>query len=1669
MHEHEYDKDRTRSPAKTARADYEYRMLAPGSVSMSSFLQRPEHPIPSGLTDYKLSPVPPDRAPIPQGDRGPEHGRSNAPRVVLLILPAKLAPGSVSMSSFLQRPENPIPSWFSGDAAVAAYQERQRQASAVRPEDQALGELLDATLERVRAKREAAAAASVAAPAGPAVDAQKPETHEAQRAEPSAPVRLPSSVQARMERAFDRRFADVELHPESAEVPAGQQAFTRGRHIHLESGVDPTSSRGEKVLAHELAHVAQQDGSGGRAGSRQELEREAARAATLAMQGQTARIALRAESSTAYAFSEDHDHEHKDDEHERTNPEDAHHAGADTHESAKHEGNPATEPGGELSAASVAEVSAVVPAEDTPGAAPGVGGGPAAKPQKEPPNVAAAKPEHGLSQLRGVRPDKLGPVLGEVHTAASADVATARAAQHANPPKQMSTGAAVSAKGATPDGATAKGAAPKHDTAKDTAPKDAPPVTAAAPAAKDAADRPVKGEVPGGEATKQATQGAAAEQQKTASEVITHVAQTITSWLGSWSSLFGTSDNANAKSPKMSEEESRQMAGSVDKIPTTTASVSTDTGPAPELAMKGEARTSADRDRAELEAKTASLETEGRADSRAPMGEDHIEATAPPEELTAMSLVAGMPAATPATAMPTLASAPSEEVGIVAQEQHGAEVDAALATASAGVSVERGKHAEHEAQARAESDAQLRELKTQADTDQAAARDAAHAEVGAARAQWQTEIDQKGADARKQGDKKVAEGMAQVEAEETKANAEAKRHIEEGRQKADQEKQKGEKEAADAKEKAKHKSSGFWGWAASKARAAFDGVKKAVSSAIDACRRAVKAVIEGAKKLAMAAIDLARKAINAAIKAIGAALLAISDVLLAAFPELKARFQGAIRKAVDKATAAVNRLADGLKQAVQKALDRLGAVLDQALQLLEKGINAIIDVANAVVQGAIKAAQAVVEMLGTWAKLIKDVVAGPGTWLGKLGSAVVDGIKNHLWSAFKTTVVEWFKAKVFELLGIGGIVLELLLEGGLTREHILEMAMDALLVAIPAALVAILIEKLVSMIVPAAGALMAIIEGLQAAWGTISRIIAAFAAFMAFLLAVKSGGAGPLFAAVLAGAAVVVLDFVANWLLKKLASAARKVGAKLKGLAEKFKSKRKAKKDAKAGKHHDEHDAHDQRSAKDHPGAHDHDSHDAKKPNHHDDGHDSKKPDKDKEHHDKADQALVERIAREAASAGWHHAKTASASRVQSHADLDSSIRRGARAPTGVRVDADVVAAGSSWHVKATATKGAHRATSSTGDGAALKAKSGATWYTSKNMHPLHQQILRDTAHELKRPGSSKPKDLQAVYNAKKALAHELQAKGQAKIDSRVQGIKFDITMEPFAGVQEDHQIKTRLLISPNYEELELNVPATGDDTFKELSERLQHEVMSKNPYHNQDVILAGCDKVATSLGVKWSTFPKGGGEGKELVLKFTANDATGKEKTYVCQIVQTHADDRCASCGQHMGVSEPHNIISRDRWQDAVNRTLVAIGLPDDRVSPLQVHITSFIQGKSGAFGGPQKQCPHCEAPGSVAKTGMRHPDDGRTLSLIQRGSLPNADTDPSIIGKQFGGTGATPHDLEAITAAHVKKVLGAVPRELTNVARTFAGDPVAAICDAAKRHVFVSTLETIVRTRAR
>src|SRR5262249_45346089 len=159
-----------------------------------------------------------------------------------------------------------------------------------------------------------------------------------------------------------------------------------------------------------------------------------------------------------------------------------------------------------------------------------------------------------------------------------------------------------------------------------------------------------------------------------------------------------------------------------------------------------------------------------------------------------------------------------------------------------------------------------------------------------------------------------------------------------------------------------------------------------------------------AQRLAAAVIDKARQAIVAALRWVGDRLIALGDRLLKDFPGLRDRFRKAINAVVDTATRAVNALAAGLTRAVQKVLDLLGKALDAYLGLLEKLYLAVVDVVAGVVQGYIKAAQAVLQAIGVFAVLIKDVAANPMQWIRNLGAAVVDGIRNHLWKALKDAI-----------------------------------------------------------------------------------------------------------------------------------------------------------------------------------------------------------------------------------------------------------------------------------------------------------------------------------------------------------------------------------------------------------------------------------------------------------------------------------------------------------------------------------------------------------------------------------------------------------------------------------------------------------------------------------------
>jgi Domain of unknown function (DUF4157) len=124
------------------------------------------------------------------------------------------------------------------------------------------------------------------------------------------PEPLPQALRARMERAFGQSFDHVRLHRDSP-VPAGWQAFTRGGDIYLgPDTVAPDSLDGERILAHELAHVAQQARPTifrERRPTIAALEADAHQASLQALAGQAAAVHLTAPAGLTLGYGDDPD------------------------------------------------------------------------------------------------------------------------------------------------------------------------------------------------------------------------------------------------------------------------------------------------------------------------------------------------------------------------------------------------------------------------------------------------------------------------------------------------------------------------------------------------------------------------------------------------------------------------------------------------------------------------------------------------------------------------------------------------------------------------------------------------------------------------------------------------------------------------------------------------------------------------------------------------------------------------------------------------------------------------------------------------------------------------------------------------------------------------------------------------------------------------------------------------------------------------------------------------------------------------------------------------------------------------------------------------------------------------------------------------------------------
>jgi hypothetical protein len=748
----------------------------------------------------------------------------------------------------------------------------------------------------------------------------------------------------------------------------------------------------------------------------------------------------------------------------------------------------------------------------------GGGGGGAAVPEKsapEAPDVSAEEPAAALAMVGGLPPVQLKQALTGVNAAVGRSAGEQRAELAANPPgMERPTGSPRNLHGKAPAPAASAGQSAKklEQTAegrdKPTPQPDALPEPPPSPA-ESISEPNVSGDEGG----------------------------------------------------KLSESDVSRMSGSIAGLPTRDPGLHVSAGPAPNVELSGNADPAqTDQQQAELQARSAETQAQGRRDVAQEMGENTtIFPSVPPEHISAQVPQGGGPGPGGAAAAGAAGGANPEALSIIAQKEKGGEIQAALASAQGDMAAKKAEYGTRVGEEKASSAAEISALEAQSTADQARARSEAQREVRAKKGEWSQEQQQTVREADKEANSEIAKGRKAIQQKKQAADKEAVEHIQKGNKEAEAERRKAERKAAAEKRKGKKKSKGFFGWLASKAKAFFNAIKRAVKAAFDLARKLIKKAIEAARKAAMWVIEKARKAIVAAIKLVGKALIAIGDRLLAAFPKLRDKFRKFIQKRVDAAVNKVNELADKLKRGVAALLDALAAGLDKLIGWLEKGMLAAIDACAAVVDGAIKFAEKVAQVLCTFVVLVKDIAAGPVQWLSNLASGVVDGIKNHLWGAFKTAVQGWFNSKLEQVLGLGSMVWGLIKSGGLSLAKVGKMAWEGIKAMIPPTLIRILVEKLVALIVPAAGAVMIIVEGLQAAWGAVQRIIAAFQKFFTFLKAVKSGNAGPPFAQALAAAAIAVIDFVANWLIAKLARGAAKLGGKIKALAKKILGRKKGK------------------------------------------------------------------------------------------------------------------------------------------------------------------------------------------------------------------------------------------------------------------------------------------------------------------------------------------------------------------------------------------------------------------------------------------------------------------------------------------------------------------------------
>ncbi|MEU1179171.1 DUF4157 domain-containing protein [Streptomyces sp. NPDC005820] len=613
---------------------------------------------------------------------------------------------------------------------------------------------------------------------------------------------------------------------------------------------------------------------------------------------------------------------------------------------------------------------------------------------------------------------------------------------------------------------------------------------------------------------------------------------------------------AGGSEEKASDAEIQQLQGAVNGVPTSDDRLYTTVGAAPRVRLEGETDPAlADEQHRQTEDRINRTHALGRQDAAVGLGEDQVYPDAPAETLTA-----SVPGRTPAGGAPAAPGAPGaggtdpDTVSAVAVQERGPQIRAGFDDGQGRMGQARQDRQTQSDQAKADNRAQVRQAIAENGDQQAAVRQEAREDAAGRRGEWRDEQDRAVEDHTRTATGAHTKAREDTGAKKTEADADIDRRRNEDNDRIGRERKAAEEKARKERQAKKEESSGWWGWVKSKVKAAFDALVSVIKGLFDLAVKAIDAIKEGFKKAVDGLIDLAAKAITGIIKGLANVLLAVVSVIGTVFPGIAEKMRKAIVSLRDAAVAKVQQLADRLKKAVNALIDALAGALVAVLRLYEKLLLAAVEVVRGAVMKAIEFVDSAIKLLGELAALVKDIAPDPIGWIRKLGGAAREGVRTFLWGAIKTAVKAWFNEKVESVVGIGKLLWNVLVKGCMSVAQIGRMAWQAIVKSLPAMIISIVVEKLIGLIVPAAGGIVAIAQGVMAAYRSISRIIAVFSAFLTFLKAVKAGGvtAACLFAKAVAAGAVALLEFITNFLTARIAGALKGVGTKLKGIAEKI-------------------------------------------------------------------------------------------------------------------------------------------------------------------------------------------------------------------------------------------------------------------------------------------------------------------------------------------------------------------------------------------------------------------------------------------------------------------------------------------------------------------------------------